>query len=160
MNFKKWIESVWYHGTQSGNEIRQSGQIDISTSGGGQRGLKGVWLTKDPSYANLYAKASRENPRQPEILQVQVPDNLNIVDLYAIQNSLGINDAERAMWKFVGFDVDDFASMQPVRDMQPFAMTKLLQQQGYDGALIPNTIQKGGEPELVIFNPGNVRLIA
>lgn len=159
MGFKAWLESMWYHGTQAGDDIRRSGQLNVSTSGGGQRGLMGVWLTKDPSYAEIYANALREAPGQPEVIQVEIPDSLNIADLYAIQNSLGSNDAQRAMWKFVGFDVDDMAGMQPVRDLQPYAMTKLLQQQGYDGALIPNTIQKGGEPELVIFDPKNVKLI-
>ena len=159
MNFRQWVESIWYHGTQSGDDIRRTGRFDVSTSGGGQRGLMGVWLTKDPKYAEIYSKALRENPRNPEVLEVEVPDNLKIADLHSVESPLQHLDAEKARWKFVGYDIDDRNSMQPVRDMQPFALTKLLQQKGYDGALIPNTIHKNGMPELVIFDSARLKLL-
>ncbi len=158
MNFRSWLESVWHHGTQSGDVIRHTGRFEVSTSGGGQRGLLGVWLTQDPKYAEIYSKVSNERPGNPEVLQVKIPDNLKIADLHAVER--GGVDSTRARWKFVGHDVDDMAAMQPVRDLQPFALTKLLQQQGYDGALIPNTIQANGKPELVLFNPDHVKIAA
>lgn len=159
MNFKEWLlESVWYHGTQAGDEIRKTGRFTVSTSGGGQRGLMGVWLTQDKAYAQLYADALRERKTKAEILAVEIPDLLKIADLTGIEASGG-NDATRARWQFLGYDVDNHDAMQPVRDMQPFATTKLLKQQGYDGAMIPNTVRTGGKPELVIFDPAHIKLL-
>jgi len=162
MHFKIWLESRYYHGTQDGDNIRQSG-FNVSTSGGGQRGLMGVWLTKDVGDATRYANALKEKEGKPEVLEVEVPDDLKIADLNAVETSARSqgdrNDATKSRWKFLGYDIDDLESLSPLRDMQPFAATKILQQMGYDGAWIPNTIGNSGSPELVIFDPKNVRLL-
>tara|TARA_Y100000034_G_C6896919_1_gene413724 strand:- start:727 stop:1092 length:366 start_codon:yes stop_codon:yes gene_type:complete len=119
----------------------------------------GVWFTKDEDYAGVYAKALREKGGNIEILRVEIPDNLKIADLYSVEKKAkNPNDATRARWEFLGYNVDDMESMQPVRDLQPFATTKLLVRMGYDGAMIPNTIYSDGEPELVVFDPKNVKL--
>jgi hypothetical protein len=154
---QKFAGEIFYHGTQSGEDIRQHG-FEVSTSGGGQRGLMGVWLTKDPEYARIYSDMIGRQGT-PELLKVTVPP-LKLFDFTAIETASNPSENTRSSWMAVGFDVDDYEGMEEVRNKQPYAMTKILQEQGYDGAWIPNTIREGGPPELVIFNPANIHLLA
>ena len=157
MQFRLWLETAaWYHGTRSGDAIREQG-FTPSTSGGGQRGLMGVWLTKDYDYANVYANVTSGVKGQSEVLAASIPDNIAIADLTRVE-SYSPADHQRAQWQFVGLDIDNDNDAAQIRSLQPYALTKLLQKQGYGGALIPNTIQEGGPPELVIFDPGQVTL--
>jgi len=163
MRFAEWLlQETWYHGTQSGDAIRKHRKFKVSMSGGGQRGLRGVWFTEDPEYAKKYADISKSeegkiDPAKAEVLQADISSSLNIANLNSVEKTSG--DAVKAMWEFVGIDIDDDESTAKIRGLQPFALTKLLQNAGYDGALIPNTIDKGGKPELVIFDPKKVSLL-
>lgn len=155
MQFRLWIET-WLHGTKSGDMIREQG-FTPSTAGGGQRGLMGVWLTQDQDYASVYANLISGIKGRPEVLAVNLPQHLNIADLVKAESSMP-SDITRSLWAFVGLDIEKDEDTALIRSLQPFALTKVLQKQGYDGALIPNTVRKDGPPELVIFDPSKVSL--
>ena len=156
LSFKKWMnksmsvpQTGWHHGTQSGDALRTT-PIQVSNSGGGQRGLKGFWLTRDLEYAGVYSKVLSEKPGIPEVISFVLSPNLKIANL--------VGTTFEEMWNFVGIDLENNEQTAKLREMQPFAMTKLLVQQGYDGAMISNTVKSGGSDELVIFDPKNVSI--
>jgi len=154
--------SLWYHGTGFGNEIRESGTFKVSGSGGGNRGLRGAWFTQDKSYAKVYANALREKSGDPEILVVEIADDLKLMDFREAEASVtGHMELLAAQWMLVGVDIYDAEVFGPIRATQPFALTKVLVKKRYHGAIIPNTVEKGDDasPELVIFNPQNINII-
>lgn len=146
------------HGTRSeyAKNIKNQG-FEVSTAGGGQRGLKGVWLTLDPNTAHIYANAIRD-PQTGEAvtLDVSIKPGLRIADL---TDEMGVADRRVADFATVGLDLWNKQDQEIIRAKQPFALTKLLQEHGYDGAWIANTLKQGDPPELVIFDPANLSVI-
>lgn len=153
--FSKTAQEQFFHGTKEDfvDPIQQCG-FEVSTSGGGQRGLKGVWITTDQNNATAYAKCIKEGG-DPVVLRVQVKPGLNIANLAEAEAEKQGFDGTVERWNFLGLDLNNPEHQKVIQDAQPFAMTKLLQKAGYDGAWIPNTTSFEA-PELVIFDPANI----
>jgi len=151
MSWLQKIADTMFHGTQENNarQILFHG-FEVSTSGGGQRGLLGVWLTKDIDTVNLYAN-SIGRQSDPAVVNVSVP-SLNIADLR--------NGDIYEHWAFLGKDLENPEDQKYIRELQPFALTKALQDKGYDGAWIDNTVIKNGFPELVVFDPNKLNPVS
>lgn len=156
--------SKLFHGTceEYANQIRSQG-FQISTSGGGQRGLMGVWLTYDIKTANIYAKGHGvyDKSKIPCILEVKLKSGLNIADL-THKGSRDVMDIRKNDFMAVGLDVDNENDLETIRSQQPFSLTKLMKAKGYDGAWISNTLSFGyhgvDSYELVVFDPDNLLL--
>lgn len=148
----------YYHGTAHPDEIREDG-FRISTAGGGQMGLRGVWLTEDLATARRYAESAgrycwlHDRPRcpgaRPAVLTVEVPGRVRIADV----RGLGRLDAIR---RFAGIDPrEQTADVAWMRATAPWSLTIALQSRGYGGARIDSTLRHGSADEIVVFNPAD-----
>lgn len=147
------------HGTceDFAKKIRTNG-FELSVSGGGQRGLKGVWLTSDYGIADTYASGWKYKKALPCVLIVKINPSLNIADLTHSNLSNPV-DIMFADYKFLGLDIKNDDDLEIIRSLQPFALTKLLVKKGYDGAWISDTLGKTSIPELVIFDSKNLSIV-
>lgn len=165
-----WLQKIAYpnlpesamHGTceDFASKIKASG-FEVSTSGGGGRGLKGVWLTQDINTANIYSSGWAYKLALPCVLNVMIKPGLNIADLtHKHINPSGAGaDAFELDYLMIGLNIHKEDDLKKIRALQPFALTKLLIQNGYDGAWISNTLHpRVSTPELVIFDPANLRI--
>lgn len=130
-----WLEhDVLYHGTTGEfAELIDRYGFCASLAGAGQTELYGVFMTPCYSEAERYATSTAKHHREtPVILLVKVPSGT---------------------WAdFRGLDWRDFVDCDPRN-------TDLLRDAGYDGAIIPSTVRRGGPEEYVWFDPNRLRAI-
>lgn len=147
------------HGTAFADQIRQSG-FKTSSSGFGQRGLKGVALTPDEKVAKTYAESHARystGAGNPEILVVKV-SSAKLADMR------GTDDAYD-MWVKLGYDpMKDDIDRKYVQAANEknygFGITAQLKKLGFDGVVIDNTLSGHTSPEIAIFDSSKVRIVA
>jgi hypothetical protein len=149
------MEIHLFHGTAAGDAIRAGG-FEASLSGGGQAGLRGVWLIESRAYALRYAACSARydvGPGEAEVLPVRVPEGR-----YADLRGLGAFP----VWEFLfgpGWAEEPDRVAEIRRYGSPFGATAALQARGYVGAVRDNTLDEGGPAEVVVFDPRAVEVL-
>lgn len=152
-----------FHGTSSiyAKEIKREG-FNPSLSGFGQSQLSGLGLFKELESAIIYAVSTAKNTGGiPVVLHVEIPNQV-WVDLRSYNLPMDIYDRFASE---AGVNVDNFADFRiwfkPFNsDIHPYALTKMLLQRGFSGAIIDSTLgPKHPAPEFVLFNPNDARLI-
>ena len=138
-----------YHGTDSlaATLIRREG-LRLSTSGFGQTALVGAALQECPEEASRYLG---DRKHAPVVLSFWV----SIVNPYVIE------DVEH--WRHLRLSemrtlFRDHKQAWRVAVDDDLYWTKYLQTRGYDAAIIPSTLVKGGGREVVLFDPSKAVL--
>jgi hypothetical protein len=155
------IPGVFCHGTTSADliGIHLEG-FQPSLSGFGQSSISGVGLLIDMATAWRYAesKAGTDNS-SPVVLTLGVPEG-RWADLRGLNLPM---DILRVHAEDSGIDLDDLPAWkqwysQYSSNRHPYSLTAILQELGYDGAIIDSTLEEGGADEYIWFDPTTVEI--
>lgn len=145
------LPPVLYHGTRSAEEILRDG-FRVSTAGGGQRGLLGVWFSVAREGTVGYSRNAFIGSGPPTVLSCRLRTD-RVVDLTAS------GEGRADLWLLLGMDWErDETARTWIRENGPFGVTRHLQQNGWRGARIPCTLGPGPD-EVVAFHPEDVEIL-
>jgi hypothetical protein len=155
------IPGAFCHGTTSADliGIHLEG-FQPSLSGFGQSAISGVGLLIDMATAWRYAesKAGTDNS-SPVVLALGVPEG-SWADLRGLTLPMDILSAHA---EDAGVTVDDLPAWKQWYSkyssiQHPYPLTAVLQELGYDGAIIDSTLEEDGADEYIWFDPTTVKI--